>query len=67
MRPHPGDHPGRALTRLRRLRTVLDEYATHYSEYRPHPAPGPALASGDEITPAIITSLGGAEVTAAAG
>ena len=39
------------------LRTVLDEYAAHYNEHRPHRAQNLRPPGANQITPAVITDL----------
>ena len=39
------------------LRTVLDEYAAHYNEHRPHRGRNLRPLGADEITPAVNTDL----------
>jgi putative transposase len=41
----------------RHLRAVLDEYAAHYNQHRPHRARGLRPPDGDDITMAAVTDL----------
>jgi putative transposase len=41
----------------RHLHMVLDQYAVHYNEHRPHRAQNPRPPVAAEITPAVIADL----------
>jgi putative transposase len=41
----------------RHLRTVLDQYAVHYNQHRPHRARNLRPPDGDDITMAALTDL----------
>ena len=46
----------------RHLRAVLDEYAAHYNQHRPHRSRNLRPPDCDEITPAVITDLATARI-----
>ena len=50
------------ITGPRHLYAVLDEYAVHYNEHRPHRARNQRPPGAVESTPAVITNLATAEI-----
>ena len=50
-------HRPDADRRPRHLQMVLDQYAVHYNEHRPHRAQNPRPPVAAEITPAVIADL----------
>jgi len=50
------------ITGPRQLRTVLDGYAAHYNQHRPHRARDLRPPRPSEITPAAITDLTTAKI-----
>ena len=46
----------------RHLQMVLDQYAVHYNEHRPHRAQNPRPPVAAEITPAVVAELATPEI-----